>query len=62
MIWKPQAAGALAMAASLALLAGAGARFVPGGSAAGPLARILDSLAPWLLGGALGLSLGAADR
>ncbi|MBL3578532.1 hypothetical protein BV509_07460 [Rhodovulum sulfidophilum] len=60
MIWKPQAAGALAMAASLALLAGAGARFVPGGSAAGPLARILDSLAPWLLGGALGLSLGAA--
>ncbi|MCE8468611.1 hypothetical protein LZ189_06055, partial [Rhodovulum sulfidophilum] len=47
------------MAATLALVAGAGARFVPGSSAAGPLARILDALAPWLLAGALILALGA---
>ncbi|WP_414897826.1 endonuclease/exonuclease/phosphatase family protein [Rhodovulum sp. YEN HP10] len=59
MIWKPELSGALAMAAALALVAGAGARFIPGSSAAGPLARILDSLAPWLLAGALMLALGA---
>ncbi|MCE8419318.1 hypothetical protein LZ190_11450 [Rhodovulum sulfidophilum] len=59
MIWQPQASGAFAMAATLALVAGAGARFVPGSSAAGPIARILDALAPWLLAGALILALGA---
>lgn len=50
---KANFAGALALAATAALLAGAGARLVPTATPVGALARILDSLAPWLLALAL---------
>ena len=49
--------GALAMAATLALAAGSLPRFVPTGSVISPLARILDSLGPWILGVAFVLGL-----
>ncbi len=45
-------AGACAVLAALALAAGALARHVPTPAALGPLARMTDSLAPWLLAGA----------
>ncbi|MEM9435437.1 MAG: endonuclease/exonuclease/phosphatase family protein [Pseudomonadota bacterium] len=53
-------AGALAAGALLALLGGALAGLVPSEHPLGPVARILDSLAPWLLGAAMVLAIGAA--
>lgn len=55
-----ESAGALAALAALALIVGAGAALVPSESPIGPIARILDSLAPWLLAVALVLALGSA--
>lgn len=57
MIPRAQGAGALTMAAFLALWFGALARFIPSDTAMGPLARIVDAFAPWLLGAAVVLSL-----
>lgn len=48
------------MAAATAMAAGAIPRFIPSESALGPLARILDSLAPWILSVAILFGLLAA--
>ncbi len=50
MNWKANAAGAFGMLAFLCLLAGTVLRFVPNETPASEIARILDSLSPWLLG------------
>ena len=54
---KAHLAGALAMLAGLCLLAGLVFPYFPSASPLGPVARIFDSLAPWLLALGLGLAL-----